>query len=239
MLNTGGSLREYQLQGLGWMVALRENGLNGILADEMGLGKTIQVIALVAHLASSSERRPFLIAVPASVLPNWESEFARWAPLLAVTAYKGTADEREAVYRGPLCSGRAGCTAPLGLATADGDQKAAGTGAGAEPSGLKRSKKGGSEFFYPHVVLTTYECLMGKYDRPRLARIPWAYIIIDEGHRLKNAGCKLNAELRLYGSAHRLLLTGTPLQNDLGELWSLLNFLMPDLFDDADDFEQW
>jgi len=63
--------------------------------------------------------------------------------------------------------------------------------------------------------------------------------VIDEGHRLKNAGCKLNGELRAYKADHRLLITGTPLQNNLEELWSLLNFLMPGTFDSSDDFKVW
>jgi hypothetical protein len=53
---------------------------------------------------------------------------------------------------------------------------------------------------------------MNKHDRPKLSKIQWHYIIIDEGHRIKNASCKLNADLKLYRSYHRLLLTGTPLQ---------------------------
>ena len=64
-----------------------------------------------------------------------------------------------------------------------------------------------------HVVLTTYSFLMSQRDRPRLAAVKWSYIVLDEGHRLKNAACKLNAELRLYKTDHRLLLTGTPVQN--------------------------
>lgn len=63
-----------------------------------------------------------------------------------------------------------------------------------------------------NVLVTTYEFLMSKHDRPKLAKIPWHYIIIDEGHRIKNASCKLNAELKQYQSTHRLLLTGTPIQ---------------------------
>lgn len=60
-----------------------------------------------------------------------------------------------------------------------------------------------------HVLLTTYEMLMGKLDRPRLSKHSWQCIVIDEGHRLKNANCKLNAELKMYRSTSRLLLTGT------------------------------
>jgi SNF2 family DNA or RNA helicase len=63
-----------------------------------------------------------------------------------------------------------------------------------------------------NVLLTTYEYLMNKHDRPKLSKIQWHYIIIDEGHRIKNASCKLNADLKLYRSSHRILLTGTPLQ---------------------------
>jgi superfamily II DNA or RNA helicase len=63
-----------------------------------------------------------------------------------------------------------------------------------------------------NVLLTTYEYLMNKHDRPKLSKVHWHYIIIDEGHRIKNASCKLNAELKHYQSSHRLLLTGTPLQ---------------------------
>ena len=61
-----------------------------------------------------------------------------------------------------------------------------------------------------HVLLTSYEFLMAKADRQRLSRVRWRYISVDEGHRLKNAGCKLNAELRHYKAHGRLLLTGMP-----------------------------
>ena len=64
-------------------------------------------------------------------------------------------------------------------------------------------------------------------------------MIVDEGHRIKNMNCKLIRELKEYNSANRLLLTGTPLQNNLAELWSLLNFLLPDIFDDLDSFQSW
>jgi ATP-dependent DNA helicase len=63
--------------------------------------------------------------------------------------------------------------------------------------------------------------------------------VVDEGHRLKNLNCKLIIELKKYSTANRLLLTGTPLQNNLAELWSLLNFLMPEIFNDLEVFEEW
>eukprot|EP01029_Cantina_marsupialis_P023422 TRINITY_DN583_c0_g3_i1.p1 TRINITY_DN583_c0_g3~~TRINITY_DN583_c0_g3_i1.p1 ORF type:complete len:989 (+),score=332.84 TRINITY_DN583_c0_g3_i1:288-3254(+) len=89
-----------------------------------------------------------------------------------------------------------------------------------------------------HVLLTTYDYIMK--DKTQLRKTTWEYIIIDEGHRMKNANCKFSLILgQEYQSRHRLLLTGTPLQNSLPELWSLLNFLMPDTFHCVDDFEQW
>jgi hypothetical protein len=71
-----------------------------------------------------------------------------------------------------------------------------------------------------HVLLTTYEMLMGKSDRPRLARLSWRHIIIDEGHRLKNAGCKLNSELRHYRASAKLLLTGGGWGGACGPGWA-------------------
>ncbi|PIA13295.1 hypothetical protein COEREDRAFT_21143, partial [Coemansia reversa NRRL 1564] len=87
------------------------------------------------------------------------------------------------------------------------------------------------------VVLTTYEIAMR--DRPALQKLAWKFIVVDEGHRLKNMNCRLVRDLKALQSANRLLLTGTPLQNSLSELWSLLNFLLPDIFDDLDSFQAW
>lgn len=63
-------------------------------------------------------------------------------------------------------------------------------------------------------------------------RFHWNYMIVDEGHRIKNLNCRLVQELKMLLTDNKLLLTGTPLQNNLSELWSLLNFLLPDVFDD-------
>lgn len=87
------------------------------------------------------------------------------------------------------------------------------------------------------VVCTSYEICMN--DRKFLAQYQWKYIIVDEGHRLKNMNCRLIKELLTYNSANRLLITGTPLQNNITELWSLLHFLLPDIFNDLDSFESW
>ncbi|XP_015874475.3 chromatin structure-remodeling complex protein SYD isoform X3 [Ziziphus jujuba] len=194
----GGKLREYQMNGLRWLVSLYNNHLNGILADEMGLGKTVQVIALICYLMETkNDRGPFLVVVPSSVLPGWETEISIWAPSIHKIVYFGPPEERRKLFKEKIVH---------------------------------------QKF---NVLLTTYEYLMNKHDRPKLSKIHWRYIIIDEGHRIKNASCKLNADLKHYRSSHRLLLTGTPLQNNLEELWALLNFLLPNIFNSSEDFSQW
>jgi SNF2 family DNA or RNA helicase len=70
-------------------------------------------------------------------------------------------------------------------------------------------------------------------------QVPWEVLIVDEGHRLKNRDSKLFSVLAEYGFRQRLLLTGTPLQNSLQELWALLHFLLPAVFDCADTFDAW
>lgn len=89
-----------------------------------------------------------------------------------------------------------------------------------------------------NVLITTYEYIM--LDKAILSRILWQYIIVDEGHRMKNFKSKFAMTLGTqYQSAHRILLTGTPLQNNLSELWALLNFLLPKIFSSCEDFQKW
>ncbi|KAL4809374.1 SNF2 family N-terminal domain-containing protein [Aspergillus unguis] len=87
------------------------------------------------------------------------------------------------------------------------------------------------------VICTSYEICMN--DRKFLAQYQWRYIVVDEGHRLKNMNCRLIKELLSYNSANRLLITGTPLQNNITELWSLLHFLLPEIFNDLSSFQNW
>ena len=214
----GGQLKEYQLAGLTWMVSLYNNRLNGILADEMGLGKTIQSIALLAHLLEKGNPGPFLVVAPLSTLSNWSHEFAKWAPGMTVLTYKGPPAARKEAQRE---------LAALGEATTKGGRRrrpAPGEG-----------RQGSRQL---NVLLTTYEYVMR--DRAVLRRVEWEYIVVDEGHRMKNANSKFAQTLgNLYSAKRRLLLTGTPLQNSLPELWALLNFLLPSIFSSVDTFEGW
>lgn len=192
----GGTLKEYQIKGLEWMVSLYNNHLNGILADEMGLGKTIQSISLISYLYEvKNERQPFLVIVPLSTITNWTIEFEKWAPSLRTIVYKGNPNQRKALQH------------PIKMGNFD-------------------------------VLLTTYEYIIK--DRPLLAKHDWAHMIIDEGHRMKNAQSKLSYTLtHYYKSKNRLILTGTPLQNNLPELWALLNFVLPKIFNSSKTFDEW
>ena len=86
-----GSLREYQIIGLDWLVTLHNKRLNGILADEMGLGKTIETISMLASLAcDKGVWGPHLIVVPTTIIINWEMEFKRWCPAFKILTYFGS-----------------------------------------------------------------------------------------------------------------------------------------------------
>lgn len=192
----GGTLKEYQVKGLQWMVSLFNNHLNGILADEMGLGKTIQSLSLLTYLIEVKKiQGPYLVIVPLSTLTNWNLEFEKWAPSVKKITYKGTPVQRKV---------------------------------------LQQDIRMGNF----QILLTTYEYIIK--DKALLAKIKWVHMIIDEGHRMKNALSKLSETLtHNYHSDYRLILTGTPLQNNLPELWALLNFALPKIFNSVKSFDEW
>lgn len=87
------------------------------------------------------------------------------------------------------------------------------------------------------VLITTFElCII---ENKALKKFNYEFLVIDEAHRIKNENSRLSEIVRCFNTNYRLLLTGTPLQNNLHELWALLNFLVPDFFDSADDFDSW
>ncbi|KND87214.1 Lymphoid-specific helicase [Tolypocladium ophioglossoides CBS 100239] len=200
----GGTMRDYQLEGLTWMYEICSQGMSGILADEMGLGKTIQTISLIALLREQEDYLgPHLIVAPLSTLSNWMDEFHQWTPSIPVVMYHGNQKQREEIFRTKI---------------------------------MRNLSHGRPNKQFP-VVCTSYEMVLR--DQHNLSRVQWEFIIIDEGHRMKNAEAKLFQQLRQFSSATRLLITGTPLQNNLKELWSLLHFLLPNIFTDWEAFESW
>ncbi|KAL1608413.1 transcriptional regulator [Paraconiothyrium brasiliense] len=192
----GGTLKEYQLKGLQWMISLYNNNLNGILADEMGLGKTIQTISLITYLIEKKQQPgPYLVIVPLSTLTNWNNEFDKWAPSISKIVYKGPPNQRK----------------------------------------QHQQQIRWGQF---QVLLTTYEFIIK--DRPILSKIKWLHMIVDEGHRMKNQNSKLSSTItQYYTTRYRLILTGTPLQNNLVELWAMLNFVLPTIFKSSKSFDEW
>lgn len=87
------------------------------------------------------------------------------------------------------------------------------------------------------VVITSFEGV--NICNSSLRKFNWRFIIIDEAHKIKNEDAQISKTIRTLPSEHRLLLTGTPLQNNLHELWALLNFLLPKLFKSSEDFDSW
>ncbi|KAI8991572.1 SNF2 family N-terminal domain-containing protein [Mycotypha africana] len=193
---TGGTLREYQIQGLNWMISLFENGINGILADEMGLGKTLQTISFLGYLKHlRGVNGPHLVVVPKSTLHNWYNEFRKWIPDFDIFVFHGDKDERKKLINERILPGKF------------------------------------------EVCITSYEiCLM---EKAQFKKVKWQYIIIDEAHRIKNENSMLSQLVRILDSRNRMLITGTPLQNNLHELWALLNFLLPDVFSSSEVFDEW
>lgn len=191
-----GKLRDYQLQGLNWLISLHEHKLSGILADEMGLGKTLQTISFLGHQRYvKGIEGPFLIIVPKSTLDNWRREFERWTPEVDVIVLHGDKDERRDLLQDKVLEARF------------------------------------------DVLISSYEMVIK--EKSTLKRVAWQYLVIDEAHRIKNEQSTLSQIIRLFYSRNRLLITGTPLQNNLHELWALLNFLLPDVFGDSEVFDDW
>ncbi|XP_044931695.1 chromodomain-helicase-DNA-binding protein 7 isoform X3 [Mustela putorius furo] len=197
-------LREYQLEGVNWLLFNWYNMRNCILADEMGLGKTIQSITFLYEIYLKGIHGPFLVIAPLSTIPNWEREFRTWTEL-NVVVYHGSQASRRTIQLYEMYF--------------------------KDPQG--RVIKGSYKF---HAIITTFEMILT--DCPELRNIPWRCVVIDEAHRLKNRNCKLLEGLKMMDLEHKVLLTGTPLQNTVEELFSLLHFLEPSRFPSETTFMQ-
>ncbi|KDD74163.1 SNF2 family domain-containing protein, partial [Helicosporidium sp. ATCC 50920] len=219
----GGQLRDYQLQGLNWMTYCWSRDANAILADEMGLGKTVQCASLLGYLFEELRLAgPALVVVPLSVAANWAREFRTWTPQLNVVLYIGDAASRAVIRAFELRGMRDMGFRDPGVDWARVEERLAREDAAAAAP--------------PDVLLTTYELALKDADILRGVR--WNYFMVDEAHRLKNEGSALYRELSSWRLANKLLITGTPLQNSLRELWALLTFLTPGAWGEPDDFAE-
>jgi len=180
-------LRPYQRRGVEWLHHLCDAGCHGLLADEMGLGKTLQVLSLLA--ARPVTDRPALIVCPASVVPVWREEIAKFHPSLAVEVLK----------------------------------------AGHDFAGPARASGG------PVLWLASYAQL--RKHRTLLPGTEFGYAVLDEGQFIKNPDAKITQTCFAIRARHRLVLTGTPLENRQLDLWSIFRFLLPALLGTRTAFE--
>lgn len=177
-----GELRDYQARGLAWLHFLAELGTGGILADDMGLGKTVQVLAHVLdERARGALKAPTLVIAPTSLVGNWCSEAARFAPTLKVMALQGNKAQRERQF---------------GQALPEAD-----------------------------LVVTTYALLIR--DLERLRETAFGLLVLDEAQAIKNAASQTARAVRALDAERALAMTGTPLENHLGELWAQLDAVAP------------
>ncbi|KAI4812066.1 hypothetical protein KUCAC02_014922, partial [Chaenocephalus aceratus] len=210
--STGGTLHPYQLEGLNWLRFSWAQATDTILADEMGLGKTVQTAVFLYSLYKEGHSKgPFLVSAPLSTIINWEREFELWAPDMYVVTYVGDKDSRAVIRENEFSFED-----------------------NAIRGGKKASKMKKDSTVKFHVLLTSYELI--TIDQAVLGSIEWACLVVDEAHRLKNNQSKFFRILNNYPLQHKLLLTGTPLQNNLEELFHLLNFLTPVRFNNLEGF---
>nr|VZI14625.1 unnamed protein product [Spirometra erinaceieuropaei] len=204
-------LYSYQREGVVWLWNLHKNTCGGILADDMGLGKTFQSIAFLAGYLNSEDslrkRRTAMVLAPVSVINTWQAEFSKWAPSLRVFTYYEAS--KSARLRGLAGVQRCGgillttySTLAAGVRDLAVNQNAA--------TGTWRSKLTDDN-------LSTDLHFHGE-------TFTWDYLVLDEAHKIKNPSTKAAKAVRALSSKHRILLTGTAVQNNLRELWSLYDF---------------
>lgn len=204
------SLFAYQKTGVRWLWELYNQRTGGIIGDEMGLGKTVQVAAFLAglHYSGMLKKRPALIVCPATVMSQWVTELHQWWPPLRVAILHS-----------------------MGTGMVNGGSRAASFDTDSEDeSALANSQVAGKAllkgmFETGHVVVTTYAGLKvySKFILPKV----WGYCCLDEGHKIRNPNSEVSLNCKQIKTHYRLILSGTPIQNNLVELWSLFDFVFP------------
>lgn len=201
------SLFGYQKTGVQWLAELYKQRVGGIVGDEMGLGKTVQLIAFIAALHSSKKlKRPVIVVAPATLLRQWVSEFHRWWPPLRVSI---------------LHSSGSGMLNPSKEDDYDLDHYR--PVAGKSNKAARQIIRGVVD--KGHVLVTTYTGLQTYAEE--LLRVDWEYAVLDEGHKIRNPNAEITVTCKELNTPNRVILSGTPVQNNLTELWSLFDFIYP------------
>ncbi|KAL5340886.1 SNF2 family N-terminal domain-containing protein [Aspergillus crustosus] len=205
-------LFDYQKTGVQWLWELHQQQVGGIIGDEMGLGKTIQAIGFLAGLHYSKKlTKPVVVVCPATVMKQWVNEFHRWWPPFRVsilhTSGSGMVNiKSESSREDALISGTYGSSG--------------------SSSGLRAARKVVKRVVEEgHVLVTTYSGLQSY--AALLIPVEWGAAILDEGHKIRNPNTSITIHCKELRTPHRIILSGTPMQNNLTELWSLFDFVFP------------
>ncbi len=224
-------LRDYQLDGYRWLMRLADSGFGAVLADDMGLGKTVQTLALLLQRAAGG---PALVVAPTSVCGNWLLEAARFAPGLQIELYGEvlTGDEPE----DELLDAEAAPTEELAAASGAGSVDARAEGVVSDNTRRSARRRQVRALGPGQVLVCSYALL--QIDAAILTGPAWHSIVLDEAQAIKNpATRRAKAALALQGD-FKLALTGTPIENRLGELWSIMGFCNPGLLGSAEQFSK-
>ncbi|KAG4246191.1 hypothetical protein PC116_g5992 [Phytophthora cactorum] len=203
-------LLPHQRECLEWLHKLHERGVGGILGDDMGLGKTVQLASFLGSLHGARRLRTVLLLCPASVLLQWVRELHKWAPWMRVVLLHASGTGVSTSYSSE-------CYEELieDVFRFDDDEE--------EDTGYHGIREdtptGGG------VVISTYENVR-QYQSLFLTR-EWDYVVLDEGHRIRNPDAETTLVCKQLRTVHRIILSGTPIQNRLRELWSLFDFVYP------------
>ena len=204
-------LRDYQASGWLWLMRLAASGFGAVLADDMGLGKTLQTLAL---LLARSAGGPALVVAPTSVCGNWLAEAARFAPGLQVEMY--------------------GDTALLAEPEDEGDAAPADGGTPPDSARQAARRKQVQALGPGQVLVCSYGLL--QLDGDILGGRTWHTAVLDEAQAIKNAGTRRARAAQALAADFKLALTGTPVENRLAELWSIMAFANPGLLGSAEQF---
>lgn len=208
------SLFDYQKTGVQWLWELFSQQVGGIIGDEMGLGKTVQIISFLAGLHYSGKlTKPVIVVTPATVMKQWVQEFHRWWPPLRVSILHTSG------------SGMLNMKSESRMEDKLEDEKYTHS-ANKPKTSSKTAKRVVDRVLQDgHVLVTTYSGLQSYADL--LIPVNWGYAVLDEGHKIRNPNTAITIYCKELRTSNRVILSGTPMQNNLTELWSLFDFIFP------------
>ena len=221
------TLRPYQAKGYEWLSKMMAFNFGACLADDMGLGKTVQVLAFLESLRASSPNSKILLVVPASLLGNWQNECKKFAPLLPLTILHPSASRN---------AEKKNCQPENATRHAENTTRHAELDSASLILNQVQNDSGAIQNGnFPFLSITTYSMVSRLDD---LQQSEWDLVILDEAQAIKNPSSKQTKSIKSLKSKKRIALTGTPIENDLTNLWSLYDFLNKGLLGTSAEFKR-